>query len=82
MLSNKKKSKYSFLFNARNYVILIISVLLVCFGFFLMIGGGGETATDFNEEIFSPRRIQIAPIVIIVGYIGMIASIFYNDRIN
>tara|TARA_B100001758_G_C18057796_1_gene426572 strand:+ start:358 stop:501 length:144 start_codon:yes stop_codon:yes gene_type:complete len=47
-----------------------------------MIGGGGETATDFNEEIFSPRRIQIAPIVIIVGYIGMIASIFYNDRIN
>ncbi len=43
-----------------------------------MIGGGGLGATDFNPEIFSPRRIIIAPIVVIIGYIGMVFSIFYN----
>ena len=44
-----------------------------------MIGGGGDSATEFNPEIFSSQRIQYAPIIIVVGYIGMIFSIFYND---
>ena len=55
------------------------SLLLVCVGFILMIGGGGVSESDFNPDIFSPKRIIIAPIVIILGYIGMIFSIFYND---
>ena len=37
------------------------------------------TIGDFNPDIFSFRRIKLAPIIILVGYIGMIVSIFYND---
>jgi len=44
-----------------------------------MIGGGGVGDSDFNPEIFSSQRIIIAPIVVIIGYIGMVFSIFYND---
>tara|TARA_Y100000994_G_scaffold214335_1_gene190075 strand:+ start:230 stop:364 length:135 start_codon:yes stop_codon:yes gene_type:complete len=44
-----------------------------------MIGGGGITDFDFNEEIFSSRRIVIAPIIVIIGYIGLGFAIFYND---
>jgi len=72
-----KKSK--FLFQKKNFIILIISLLFVAFGFLLMTGGGGETLTDFNPEIFSARRIIVAPIIIIIGYVGMVISIFYND---
>ena len=70
--------KSRFLFGNKNYLILILSILLICLGFVLMIGGGGEGDSDFNPEIFSSQRIIIAPIVVIIGYIGMIFSIFYN----
>ena len=75
--SEKKNSP--FLFEKKNYILLLVSLLLVCLGFVLMIGGGGDSATEFNPEIFSSQRIQYAPIIIVVGYIGMIFSIFYND---
>ena len=71
--------KNEFLFNKFNYFILVLSLLLVCLGFILMIGGGGVTETDFNPDIFSKQRIVYAPIIIIIGYIGMIFSIFYHD---
>jgi len=68
-----------FLFEKKNYLILLFSLVLIAVGFLLMIGGEGETLTAFNPEIFSARRIKLAPIIIITGYIGMIFSIFYND---
>ena len=68
-----------FLFQKKNYLILLCSLVLIAVGFLMMIGGEGETSTAFNPEIFSPRRIKFAPIIIVIGYIGMIFSIFYND---
>ena len=71
--------KPSFLFAKNNYIILFISIVLICVGFILMIGGGGAGDTDFNPDIFSKQRIVVAPMIILVGYIGMIVAIFYND---
>ena len=68
-----------FLFTQKNYLILLFSLMLIGLGFLLMIGGGGDTATAFNPDIFSHRRIKVAPMIIIIGYIGMVFSIFYND---
>jgi NADH:ubiquinone oxidoreductase subunit K len=68
-----------FIFNKKNYIIFIVSLLVICVGFILMIGGESVNNVDFNPEIFSFRRITIAPITIIIGYIGIIIAIFYND---
>jgi NADH:ubiquinone oxidoreductase subunit K len=68
-----------FIFNKKNYIIFIVSLLVICVGFILMIGGESINNVDFNPEIFSFRRITIAPITIIIGYIGIILAIFYND---
>ena len=68
-----------FLFTKKNYLILLFALVLIVLGFLLMIGGEGETATAFNPDIFSSRRIKVAPLIIVIGYIGMIFSIFYND---
>ena len=73
------KQENKFLFTKNNYIIFIISLVLLCAGFILMIGGGGVSDVDFNPAIFSKQRIVIAPIVILVGYCGMLVSIFYND---
>ena len=72
-------NKNMFLFNKFNYILLICSIVIISIGFILMIGGGGTTDFDFNEEIFSSRRIVIAPIIVIIGYIGLGFAIFYND---
>ena len=71
--------KPKFIFNEKNYIIFIVSLIIICLGFILMIGGGSINNVDFNPEIFSFRRITIAPITIIIGYIGIIIAIFYND---
>ena len=79
MNKNIDDNNQSFLFKKNNYKILLISLFLLCLGFVLMIGGGGENDFDYNPDIFSSQRIVLAPIVIIIGYIGMVFSIFYND---
>lgn len=51
-----------------NYRLMIIGVAVVVVGYILMIGGGSDDPNEFSEEIFSFRRITLAPIVVLVGY--------------
>lgn len=56
------------LFDKTNYMLLIAGVVAIILGFILMSGGGSEDLAEFNyDEIFSPRRITIAPLVVIIG---------------
>ena len=53
----------------RNYIYMLAGVLIIVLGFVLMSGGGEHTATEFDESIFSFRRITLAPIVVIAGFV-------------
>lgn len=56
-------------FGKENYRILILSVVIVIIGFLLMIGGGTDDPAVFNyDEIFSFRRITLAPLVVLAGF--------------
>lgn len=59
----------AFAFGKENYVLLIISAVVLIIGYMLMAGGKTSDPNIFNEEIFSFRRITLAPIVVIAGYI-------------
>ena len=52
----------------KNYLYMLVGVLIIVLGFLLMSGGGKHTATEFDESIFSFRRITLAPIVVIAGF--------------
>lgn len=56
-------------FTMKNYVMMLIGVLVIILGFVLMSGGGEHTVTEFDESIFSFRRITLAPIVVIAGFV-------------
>ncbi|MBO5832592.1 MAG: DUF3098 domain-containing protein [Alistipes sp.] len=56
-------------FTTKNYVMMLIGVLVIALGFVLMSGGGAHTATEFDESIFSFRRITLAPVVVIAGFV-------------
>jgi len=45
-------------------------------GFVLMSGGGSEDPSVFNPEIFSFRRIRLAPSLVLVGFGIAVYSIF------
>tara|TARA_Y200000002_G_scaffold220741_1_gene182206 strand:+ start:109 stop:249 length:141 start_codon:yes stop_codon:yes gene_type:complete len=45
-----------------------------------MSGGGSENPEVFNNEIYNFRRIRLAPLVVIFGFILCIISILYKDK--
>ena len=68
----------NFAFTKINYILIAISVLLIIVGFALM--SGSSTTTEFNPDVFSFRRITLAPIVCMVGFFGMIIAIMYKKK--
>lgn len=60
------------IFQKKKYIGLILIISLLTLGFILMSGGGSVDPNVFNDEIFSFRRITLAPIIIMSSYIGLI----------
>lgn len=69
-----------FLFHKENYITLIIGLAVIALGFILMSGGGSDDPNVFNEEVFSFRRIRLAPTVIFIGFGVCIYSIFKKSK--
>jgi len=66
-MKNKEKSKATFLFGKRNYILMGIGLAVIFLGFVLMSGGGSDDPAVFNEEIYNFRRIRLAPTLILIG---------------
>lgn len=60
--------KQEFLFEKQNYIILLIGLVVIIFGFILMSGGGSDDPNVFNEEVFNFRRIRLAPTTVLIGF--------------
>lgn len=60
------------IFTKKKYLILMLILGLLILGFMLMSGGGSSDPNVFNPEIFSFRRITLAPMVIIGSYSALI----------
>jgi uncharacterized membrane protein len=63
-----------------NYKILIAGLVVIFIGFLLMMGGGSEDPNKFNPEIFSTRRITVAPIVVLLGFAIEVVAILYKPK--
>ena len=72
--------KKQFLFSKKRYQILFLSILIIGVGFLLTSGGGSNNPDIFHNEIYSFRRIRLAPLVVILGFIMCIVSILYRDK--
>ncbi|WP_291803655.1 DUF3098 domain-containing protein [Lutibacter sp.] len=67
-MENKNKNKKSeFLFGRKNYIFMLIGILVIVLGFILMAGGGSDNPAVFNEEIYNFRRIRLAPTLVLIG---------------
>jgi hypothetical protein len=69
-----------FIFTSRNYFLILASGCLLVLGFVLMSGKGNSGNSQFNEDIYSFRRITLAPLIILAGYASVIYAIFSEGR--
>ena len=76
----ENKHKPDFLFESINYKILLIGIGVIALGFILMSGGSSDDPNVFNEDIFSFRRIRLAPTVVLIGFGITIYSIFKKSK--
>lgn len=53
----------------RNYKILLAGFAVILLGFLLMTGGGSDSPEEFDYGMFSWRRITLAPILVIGGFV-------------
>ena len=72
--------KSTFLFGKRNYLIMIVGLVVITLGFILMAGGGSDNPEVFNEEIYNWRRIRLAPTLVILGLGIEIYAILTNPK--
>jgi len=80
---SKPKYELSFIFNKENYMWMFIGLGLILLGFFLMSGGKSPDPHKFNyEEIYSFRRITLAPITILLGFVVEVYAIMKTPKNN
>ncbi len=71
--------KKKFAFDKINFLLLGIGMLAVIVGFLLM-SGPSSTMTHFEPDIFSVRRIKVAPVVCLIGFLFMIYAVVRKPK--
>ena len=71
--------KKNFAFDRMNYILLAIGMAIVVIGFLLM-SGSGSTETNYDPDLFSARRIKLAPAVCLFGFVSMIYAVIRKPK--
>ena len=71
--------KRNFAFDRVNYILLAVGMAVVIIGFILM-SGDGSTEAAYNPDIFSARRIKVAPVVCLTGFVSMIYAVIRKPK--
>ena len=69
-----------FIFHRKNYKFMLIGLGFIALGFILMAGGGSDDPNVFNPEIYSWRRIRLAPTLVLIGLAIEVYAILLNPK--
>ncbi len=80
-MSTQQKEQQPVLFGKSNLMWVLIGIGLFCIGLLLMVGGKSEDPNIFREEeVYSFRRLTIAPILIIAGFVIEVYAILRKNK--
>ncbi len=74
------KENAGFALGKENYKLMAIGFAVIVLGFILLSGGGSDDPNVFSEDIFSFRRLTIAPIVLLIGFSFEIYAIMKKPK--
>lgn len=75
-----QQAKQEFIFQKKNYTFFFVGLAFIALGFILMSGGGSDDPNVFNEDIYSFRRIRLAPTLVLIGLGIEIYAILLNPH--
>lgn len=76
----KSRKLFMLPYTRTNYVLIVAGLLLIIIGFILM-GGGRQEGNEFiREEIYSFRRVTLAPIVVLLGFIVEVVAVMWIPK--
>ncbi|MGP1991353.1 DUF3098 domain-containing protein [Zobellia laminariae] len=75
-----QQGKQEFIFQKKNYTFFFVGLAFIALGFILMSGGGSDDPNVFNEDIYSFRRIRLAPTLVLIGLGIEIYAILLNPH--
>lgn len=73
-------NQISFAFGKVNYILLVVGLVVLAIGYLLLTGGGSDDPNVFNAEMFNARRMYVAPIMIMLGFLIEIVAIMLKPR--
>ncbi|MCR5241214.1 MAG: DUF3098 domain-containing protein [Prevotella sp.] len=71
--------KRNFAFDKTNFILLAIGMAVVVIGFLLMVGPA-STDTVYEPDIFSARRVKVAPVICLLGFVSMIYAVIRKPK--
>lgn len=74
----KESAKATFVFEKKNYKFMFIGLSIIALGFILMSGGGSDDPNVWNPDVFSWRRIRLAPTLVLIGFGIQVYAILLN----
>lgn len=74
-----KEPVSGFALGKTNYLLIAVAFAVIVLGLALM-AGSGSTPEHYNPDIFSWRRIVLAPTVSFLGFVFMVFAIMYKDN--
>lgn len=79
--NNTSANQANNLFGKQNYLLMLAGLIVLALGFFLMAGGKSSDPNVFNEkDVYSARRITVAPILIMAGFVLEIVAIMWKPK--
>ena len=76
------KENTGFALGKENYKLLAIGFAIIIVGFILLAGGGSDDPNVFSTDIFNFRRLTLAPIVLLIGFVFEIYAIMKKPKEN
>ncbi|TAN15125.1 MAG: DUF3098 domain-containing protein [Chitinophagaceae bacterium] len=74
-------SERRFPFTKQNYILMLAGIAILILGYTLMVGGRSPNPNEFfPDQVYSWRRITLAPIVVIIGFIVEVYAIMKKPK--
>ncbi len=77
---NSENQGLALAFGRLNYILMAVGIVLLVVGYILLAGGGSDDPNQFNPEMFNARRLYVAPIMIVLGFVVEIVAIMYKGK--
>lgn len=65
-----------------NYILMAVGFIIVVIGFVLMSGGKSDDPAVFSDAIFSFRRVTLAPMIVLLGFLFEVYAIMKKSPVK